>query len=348
MRRARGAQVLRQHRSAAQPRRAQIVDDRQRSEPAIDCGVELRALQLDARTRQQQFGPGQHRVDFHRLDAAIHQIERALGRTRQRCGPCEHAAAQRTAACRAVGDDRNLVAARALRGRAQHVAREDLPRQIVAPGPVFQLERGELAAIVGRRRPAVPFRKAALAAGARGDIALHPGQRGQQAVLGRVVDEIERELVPVGLAVEPQAQPITPAEAATETHQSMAAADIGARGKVDPPPLAHNAAIHGEVLGRKLVDANIEIGQDRLVRIARLQARRAQQRPAFQDQRADVEALEQPRARIEPEPRQRPPVERSLRHDHEAAIGIAQYHFVQTHRAQQRSVDAPDADPEPR
>ena len=95
-----------------------------------------------------------------------------------------------------------------------------------------------------------------------------------------------------------------------------------------------------QVADRKLVHADVEVGQDRRVGIAGAQCRQAEQRAAVGGQFADVEPARNPA--------RRPPVEIDQRQVEKLALGIGQRDVVQPRLAVEIAVDPPDADRQPR
>ena len=86
-----------------------------------------------------------------------------------------------------------------------------------------------------------------------------------------------------------------------------------------------------------MVDADVEIRQQRAIGVARLQPWQAQQRAALQHQIADI----QPRA----EPVERPPVQCHLGHLEERPAGVLNLHILKHRGAKDRAADPPDLHP---
>ncbi len=120
-------------------------------------------------------------------------------------------------------------------------------------------------------------------------------ERCNRAVLGGVIIKRDIEAVPIGFDVEKQVDIVFGAKNPFGINQRAARTDIDLGGEIDAlHSLARDALGDAEIVDLELVNADVEIGQQRCIGIARKQLRQARQSAAPRCQLAYVDAAPQP------------------------------------------------------
>ena len=156
-----------------------------------------------------------------------------------------------------------------------------------------------------------------------------------RAILGGYV--VEREVKPVAIrfGIEQQRQPVLGPEPTFRLDQCPALADIDFRIEVDRlRVLTRHAGCKHEIFDCKLVDADVEIGQQRCVRIAGKQFGQTFEPASARRQLTHVYPT--------PKKGERSPVELDLRDGEEHALGVAHDHVAQHRGAIDVALDPTD------
>ena len=340
-----GIEVLRAVRAERDRRRAQLVVDGGGGEGAVEHHA--RQHVAPAQVRRDRAGGEQAGVDREIAEAALRQIEQAARIDDQRVRP------QLDAGIRAplgdAGVDRDLERRR----------RQPLDRAFeieAGSGEAVHLETavtrderqiGELAAAQRGIQPAAPVGPGAAPAERGDERRLQPAERGDDAAGGRRQPRVDRQPIVVGHRIQAHAQPI-PARNAGRAHGSGIDRQLGAPiGDMGRPVDADDVALPGhrrlqhEPVDPQAIDVDVQIGQQRRVRIGRLRDQLGiaahRDEPAGEALHVDVIVDE----------RERPPVHVEPRRIEEDALGIADAQVGQHHAAVERTVDPADADVQP-
>ena len=121
-----------------------------------------------------------------------------------------------------------------------------------------------------------------------------------------------------------------------DAEQHPAFANIGLGDEVDPAALADHLFPQRQLIQFEAIHPDIELRQQRRIRVAGTQLGKSRQLAAMENQLADIEPAF--------EPRERPPLQVGLGDHHEYAVGIAQDNIVQGGFVEDRSLDPPDLD----
>ena len=325
-----------------QPSDCQPVVDGEIAEGAGKVGGKARLLEAPAFA--QQIGNAQGGAGARAFDAVVGEVDYPCPAQIERAGDHGGAALEDAVLKREAGRDRDL--------RPRSTGQQVLARKAGTHPP----EHADLARVIGdlkggdrrpgdgfpvrhrqapnKRRPA-PLAPCPVARDAR-VVAVGKARKARQhAACGGEVIGFEIEAVAVRLGIDQHRDPVLRAQPRARVHQRAALADIDLGERIDPLGLTGgNALGDDEILDRQLVDADVEIRQQRRVGIAGQQFGQARQPPAPRGHLADVEPA--------PQPVQRPPVELDFGDGEEQALGVAHPHIAQCRRAVDIALDPPD------
>ena len=163
----------------------------------------------------------------------------------------------------------------------------------------------------------------------------------KRAIGGGAIVKGEIEAVAIRLCIEQQVEPVLPAKRALCIDERAAFANVDLRGEVDALRfLSGHTGSQRQVVDLEPIDADVEIRQDRRVRVAWQQLGQAQQLRPARGQFAHIEPA--------PEPGQWPPAEFHLGNGEEGSFGVFQHHIVQHSIAVDIALDPSDFETEPR
>ncbi len=248
--------------------RGKPVRDTQLTERPVDGGGEKRTFEAQIRTEQRRITHGGSQLE--RTERIARQIDIAAGADRgafsprhepageDRAGQCPFALQLHGFASGPRGQAADET------GGAHHTGHR------IAPGTIANRQIGHSARRPGDQHLAAPIGIAARTRDAGGDAFLCPQQGGEEPAPGRVVIQRQIEPVRLWLAIELAGQAILPAQAPIGEQDRTALADIGLGDKIDAALFAQHPLGHGKPFKFEPIHPDIEIRQDRSVRIARI------------------------------------------------------------------------------
>ena len=323
-------------------RRADAVADGRGRERAVKRQVRhhVAAGQIGQdRARRQQ-----PRIDHEIAELVLAQVDQAIRRHRQRTRRQRHPRRRLALVERRADVDHHPARGQPL-DRAGHVqARmsQAANRESAVGGAQVEIRK---ALPADRRQPlAAPRFPVAIAVDPDRERRFHPAHRRRDAVAGRVQRDLDRQLVVGGHRVERQPQLIAPGDPRPAQRIGIgdqlrtAAGDM--RGAVDPDQVrvaGHRLRQHQPV-HLQPVDINVDVGQDRRVRIAGLERGRTRHRDEWRLHRIQVDMVPQELERV--------PVDRGGRRREKDPVRVADAQVDQFHPAVDRPLDPPDLDVE--
>ena len=328
------------HRDAARIdlRHAQHVRHAQLAERTIERCLDLRAVQRDVFREQRRIE--QLRGYRDSVEAVFGEIDRTRA-VRIHAAPAQSEFAFENAAFELAHGRQLHIATQSAGGEPFQIgARIGTPDDAIGAALVVDVEIGDASIALHRVERAFPGGPGAVAFQLDGEIVVRADHAGQESTLGSAPVQIEIEAVAVRLGIDQRGEYVAPAEGTVgiQMHQSVANIRLGC--EIDDPLFPDQAIGDRQVLDCEAVHADVEIRQQRRVRIAGIELGKRVERAAGQHEMAHVEPAGEPSVR--------PPIEIDPRHFQEQrVVGIAELHVVQSGAPQHRPVDLSDLDLEP-